>query len=158
MRLIAPEPEIERATWSRIHDSPLTSGRGERRRNVGGADGCKDFSVAGATSRRGEPLIQTAQPDPGLSGRELAIVEAVFAGCTKWAIARRLAMPAQAVEDGIREMYQRLGVSNELGLVLFAVHNRCFQAGDEAGPAGRDGRRTAADAPARAAPGEDSSS
>ncbi len=60
----------------------------------------------------------------GLSARELEIVAAAVAGHSNREIARKLSLSEETVKHHLTHIFDKLGVSNRVELVLFAVRQR----------------------------------
>ena len=73
------------------------------------------FSVAGAASRGGKPLV---------SDREKEIVQLVVQGFRNKEIGEKLFISEQTVKNHLHNIFDKLGVSERLELVLYAVHHR----------------------------------
>jgi two-component system, NarL family, nitrate/nitrite response regulator NarL len=73
------------------------------------------FSVAGAASRGGKPLV---------SDREKEIVQLVVQGFRNKEIGVKLSISEQTVKNHLHNIFDKLGVSERLELVLYAVHHR----------------------------------
>ena len=89
----------------------------------------------GETLLGGRALTQmvdqlTAQPPPELGGRlttrELEITNLVTQGFRNKEIAARLFLSEQTVKNVLRNVFDKLGVSDRLELALCAVHHRLF--------------------------------
>src|SRR5579862_4714980 len=79
-------------------------------------------------TRRNElsPAAKSAAPSDsfGLTRRELAVVRKIAAGGTTEGIAADLAVSGKTVDRHVGNILDKLGVSNSLDLVLFAVYHR----------------------------------
>jgi two-component system, NarL family, nitrate/nitrite response regulator NarL len=60
----------------------------------------------------------------GLTPREMEVVGAITAGLTNRKIAYRLSVSEDTVKRHITNIFDKLGVSNRLELVLFAINHR----------------------------------
>lgn len=60
----------------------------------------------------------------GLSAREIEVVSAIAAGYSNREIAHRLSLSEQTVKHHITNIFDKLGVSNRMELVLFAVSHK----------------------------------
>jgi len=90
----------------------------------------------------------TSQQSFGLSHRKFLIIRAVVAGYTEEEIARRLFLSVQDVERDLQDIFVKVGVSNKLGLVLFAVRyglSETDRGREPAAALGPVGQRTGAD-------------
>ena len=74
--------------------------------------------------------LQSIGPTPpdaakfGLTGRELKVIAAILEGDTNKAVAERLAISEQTVKNHLTNIFNKLGVSSRVELVLFAgKHN-----------------------------------
>lgn len=70
-------------------------------------------SAAGASGR-----------DFGLTPREKQVVAYIVAGYTKKDIAQKLDVSTQAIKHHMASIFDKLGVSNRLQLLFFALHHR----------------------------------
>jgi len=59
----------------------------------------------------------------GLTPRELHIIALVVAGYTNKDIARKLGIVAATIKYHLADIFEKLGVSNRIELVLFAAHH-----------------------------------
>jgi two-component system nitrate/nitrite response regulator NarL len=57
----------------------------------------------------------------GLSAREMEVVEAITAGYSNREIAQKLGLSEQTVKHHVTNIFDKLGLSNRMELVLFAV-------------------------------------
>jgi len=73
---------------------------------------------------RGKPN----RPNFGLSARELEVVAAITAGYSNKEIAQKLSLSEQTVKHHITNIFDKLGVSNRMELVLFAVSHQLVDA------------------------------
>jgi two-component system nitrate/nitrite response regulator NarL len=71
-------------------------------------------------STEGEP----ARKNFGLTARELDIVSALVADCVNKEIAKRFAISEKTVKHHLTNIFDKLGVSNRLELVMFALHHQ----------------------------------
>jgi DNA-binding NarL/FixJ family response regulator len=60
----------------------------------------------------------------GLTARELDIVGALVADCVNKEIAKRFAISEKTVKHHLTNIFDKLGVSNRLELVMFALHHQ----------------------------------
>jgi len=87
---------------------------------------------------RGEPFLQSAGLSDGevsedlvgarvrdrLSDRELRIISAVVQGYKNRDIAMQLYTSEQMVKNALRNIFDKIGVSDRLELALFTIHHR----------------------------------
>jgi len=66
----------------------------------------------------------SARKNFGLTPRELDMVAALAAGCVNKEIARRFAISEKTVKYHLTNIFGKLGLSNRVELVLFALHHR----------------------------------
>jgi len=59
-----------------------------------------------------------------LTARELEVIEVIVAGYTNKDIAQKFSIREQTVKHHLTNIFDKLGVSNRLELVLFAVHHQ----------------------------------
>ena len=59
-----------------------------------------------------------------LTARELEVIEAIVAGYTNRDMAQKFSIAEQTVKHHLTNIFDKLGVSNRLELVLFAVHHQ----------------------------------
>jgi two-component system, NarL family, nitrate/nitrite response regulator NarL len=59
----------------------------------------------------------------GLTSRELEIISAIVAGCTNKDVAKTLRIAENTVKHHLANIFNKLGVSNRLELVLFAANH-----------------------------------
>ncbi|MGH9404857.1 MAG: response regulator [Terriglobia bacterium] len=64
------------------------------------------------------------RPNFGLSPREIQVVAAISAGYTNKEIARKLSVSEHTVKHHITNIFDELGVSNRMELILFAVSHQ----------------------------------
>lgn len=72
-------------------------------------------------------LPRTSKPNRanfGLSARELEVVAAITAGYSNKEIAHKLSLSEQTVKHHITNIFDKVGVSNRMELVLFAVSHQ----------------------------------
>jgi DNA-binding NarL/FixJ family response regulator len=70
------------------------------------------------------PSSSTENAKFGLTARELKVISAVLEGDTNKAVAERLSISEQTVKNHLTNIFNKLGVSSRLELVLFATkHN-----------------------------------
>lgn len=75
-----------------------------------------------------ETLRQLGQPDPPspvdtLTSREIAVIGAVVDGATNRDVSEQLNLSEQTVKNHLSHIYDKVGVSNRLELVVFAMHH-----------------------------------
>jgi DNA-binding NarL/FixJ family response regulator len=59
----------------------------------------------------------------GLTGRELEVVGAIVSGLTNRDIAEKFSISEQTVKHHLRNVFDKVGVSNRLELALFAINH-----------------------------------
>jgi DNA-binding NarL/FixJ family response regulator len=69
-----------------------------------------------------------AQNEYGLTTRELEIVAEIAAGHSNRTVGERFAICERTVKHHLTNIFEKVGVSNRLGLALFAVNNRLVAA------------------------------
>jgi DNA-binding NarL/FixJ family response regulator len=62
--------------------------------------------------------------DFGLTRREKQVIVFVIAGYSKKDIAQKLGVSTQTIKDDVANIFDKLGVSNRLELILFVIHHR----------------------------------
>ena len=62
--------------------------------------------------------------DFGLTSREMQVIALIVAGYTNKDLARKLGISAHTAKHHLTNIFDKLGVSNRLELVLFALHHR----------------------------------
>jgi DNA-binding NarL/FixJ family response regulator len=75
--------------------------------------------------------LQIYAPEPphskaqqfGLTGREIEVVGAIVSGFTNREIAEKFSISEQTVKHHLRNIFDKLGVSNRLELALFAINH-----------------------------------
>jgi len=75
--------------------------------------------------------LQIYAPEPphskaqqfGLTGREVEVVGAIVSGFTNREIAEKFSISEQTVKHHLRNIFDKLGVSNRLELALFAINH-----------------------------------
>jgi two-component system, NarL family, nitrate/nitrite response regulator NarL len=70
------------------------------------------------------PVNGTERKTFGVTPRELQVIERVFAGYTNKNIAKELSISEQTAKHHLTNIFNKLGVSNRLELVLFAVAHK----------------------------------
>ena len=70
-----------------------------------------------------------ARKNFGLTERELEIVTALIEDCVNKEIAKRFAISEKTVKHHLTNIFDKLGVSNRLELVIFALHHRLVASG-----------------------------
>jgi two-component system, NarL family, nitrate/nitrite response regulator NarL len=73
--------------------------------------------------RRMTPDRRTRR-DFGLTSRETQVIALIVAGYTNKDLARKLGISAHTAKHHLANVFDKLGVSNRLELVLFAIHHR----------------------------------
>jgi DNA-binding NarL/FixJ family response regulator len=104
---------------------------------------------------RGEPFLQGPNMDSEvsedfvgarvrdrLSDRELRIISAVVQGYKNRDIALQLYTSEQMVKNALRNIFDKIGVSDRLELALFTIHHRILAQATASVPAARPKRRT----------------
>jgi DNA-binding NarL/FixJ family response regulator len=76
----------------------------------------------------------SARKNFGLTPRELDMVAALAAGCVNKEIARRFAISEKTVKYHLTNIFGKLGLSNRVELVLFALHHRLVAPGGRSHP------------------------
>lgn len=74
--------------------------------------------------RQAAEVPRRADPNFGLTPREMQMVSAVVAGCSNSDIANKFSISPKTVKHHLTNIFDKLGVSNRLELALFAVHRR----------------------------------
>jgi len=74
------------------------------------------------------PRTVTAKAHLGLTGRELQVIELIVAGYTNKDLAQRLSISEHTAKHHLTNIFNKLGVSNRLELVLYAIDHRLIQA------------------------------
>lgn len=69
------------------------------------------------------PLAPAAKPRFGLSPRETEVIELIVAGYTNKDLAAKLKISEYTAKHHLTNIYDKLGVSNRLELVLYAIEN-----------------------------------
>ena len=77
-----------------------------------------------ATNRNENTAIQNSARRFGITRRELDIVKEVAAGYTTMEIAERLSLSTNTLKHHMSHIYDKLGVSNRLELVLFVMNHK----------------------------------
>ena len=60
----------------------------------------------------------------GLSGRELEVVRCVSMGLRNKEVAEKLGVSEATIKNHLTSVYSKLGVSDRLELILYAIHNK----------------------------------
>jgi DNA-binding NarL/FixJ family response regulator len=60
----------------------------------------------------------------GLTARELDVVSAIVSGFTNREIAHKFSISEQTVKHHLRNIFDKVGVSNRLELALFAINHQ----------------------------------
>ncbi len=77
-----------------------------------------------APGRNGEPAAHRLRPIDTLTPRERAIISCLTQGWRNRDIAQHLTITEQTVKNHLRSVYDKVGVSDRLELVLYAIHQR----------------------------------
>ena len=80
--------------------------------------------VAHMAKRLGDVQAQQVRPRDTLTSREKTIISYLMQGWRNREIARHLSITEQTVKNHLRTVYDKLGVSDRLELVLYAIHQR----------------------------------
>lgn len=80
------------------------------------------FPKAVSDSRLSQPLEKY-----GLTSRELEIISVIVAGYANKEIAQKLSISEQTVKNHLRNVFNKLGVSNRLELGIFAINHQLVQ-------------------------------
>ncbi len=112
---------------------------------------------------RGEPFLQGPNMDSGvsedlvgarvrdrLSDRELRIISAIVQGYKNREIASQLYTSEQMVKNALRNIFDKIGVSDRLELALFTIHHRILAQATAAVPPAPTQRRNGENGAARA--------
>ncbi len=67
----------------------------------------------------------------GLTKRERQILESIVTGKTNRELSSQLSISEQTVKHHVSHIYDKLGVSSRLELLLFAIHHRLIQKSGE---------------------------
>jgi len=78
----------------------------------------------GIMSPEKQSAVGEGGKDYGLTPREKQVIAFVFAGYTKKDIAEKLGVSTQTIKHDVANIFDKLGVSNRMELVLFALHHR----------------------------------
>lgn len=78
--------------------------------------------VAAAVSRTQGDQPQPPRPAETLTRREKSVLAYLMQGCRNREIARYLSITEQTVKNHLRTIYDKVGVSDRLELVLYAIH------------------------------------
>jgi DNA-binding NarL/FixJ family response regulator len=85
----------------------------------------------GPAGERGSPVTRAKQSavgeggkDFGLTPREKQVIVFVVAGYWKKDIAQKLGVSTQTIKRDVANIFNKLGVSNRLELLFFALHHR----------------------------------
>ncbi len=68
--------------------------------------------------------VKTAKRNFGLTVRELDVVSAIVSGFTNREIAQKFSISEQTVKHHLRNIFDKVGVSNRLELALFAINHQ----------------------------------
>lgn len=77
-----------------------------------------------------------ARKNFGLTARELEIVAALVADCVNKEIAKRFKISEKTVKHHLTNIFDKLGISNRLELVIFALHHRLVAPSHTVAPGG----------------------
>jgi DNA-binding NarL/FixJ family response regulator len=80
--------------------------------------------VARMAKSLAEPALTARRPAETLTPREKLIISHLMAGYRNREVARTLAISEQTVKNHLRAIYDKLGVSDRLELVLYVIHRR----------------------------------
>jgi DNA-binding NarL/FixJ family response regulator len=80
--------------------------------------------VARMAKTLGEPALTARRPAETLTPRERSIVSHLMAGYRNREVGRMLSISEQTVKNHLRAIYDKLGVSDRLELVLYVIHRR----------------------------------
>jgi len=69
------------------------------------------------------PPVDARRKGFGLTGRELELIATIVAGYTNKDIAQKFSISEQTVKHHVTNIFDKLGVSNRLELVLFAIEH-----------------------------------
>jgi DNA-binding NarL/FixJ family response regulator len=82
-------------------------------------------AVATEPARGSEkPLDRPLRPVETLTRQEKTIISYLLQGCRNREIAQHLSITEQTVKNHLRMIYDKVGVSDRLELVLYAIHQR----------------------------------
>jgi two-component system, NarL family, nitrate/nitrite response regulator NarL len=69
------------------------------------------------------PVDERGKKDFGLTAREFDVVGTIVSGFTNREIAEKFSISEQTVKHHLRNIFDKLGVSNRLELALFAINH-----------------------------------
>src|SRR5262249_33357107 len=69
------------------------------------------------------PAAEKSKKQFGLTGRELDVVGSIVSGFTNREIAKKFSISEQTVKHHLRNIFDKVGVSNRLELALFAINH-----------------------------------
>jgi len=72
----------------------------------------------------GYPLRPPRRPAETLTQREKSVIACLMQGLPNREISRRLSIAEQTVKNHLRSIFDKVGVSDRLELVLYAIHNK----------------------------------
>jgi DNA-binding CsgD family transcriptional regulator len=75
-------------------------------------------------TREKQSAVGAGGKDFGLTRREKQVIVLVVAGYTKKDTAQKLGISQQRIKHHVAKIFGKLGVSNRLQLLLFALHHR----------------------------------
>lgn len=78
-------------------------------------------------SKPAMPPGTTGQRDTRLSSREMEVVRCVAMGLRNKEVADKLGVSEATVKNHLTSIYSKLGVSDRLELILYAIHNRIIR-------------------------------
>jgi len=70
------------------------------------------------------PLKPPTRPADTLTQREKSVIACLMQGLPNREISRRLSIAEQTVKNHLRSIFDKVGVSDRLELVLYAIHNK----------------------------------
>jgi DNA-binding CsgD family transcriptional regulator len=82
------------------------------------------------SSQKGESAVSADQPRQKLTSREYDILSALNEGLTNKAIAQRLNIKTNTVKTHLGKLFDKLGVSSRLELVMFARHHNVLESSE----------------------------
>ena len=101
--------------------------------------GMDQATGAEMVKRAAAPHRPSVRPAETLTRREKAVISCLMQGFPNREIARCLSMAEQTVKNHLRAIFDKVGVSDRLELVLYAIHQKLdiplIEAGQEQAPA-----------------------